>query len=62
MDVKSGKFLTEERPDPDGWQKMGDFVNNIIAPPLEVNLEYDEEQDDGTVPKFYFLTGSKCSV
>ena len=54
MDVKSCNFQTEERPGPDGWQKMGDFVNNIIGPPLEVNPEYDEEQDDGTVPKFIF--------
>ena len=61
MDVKSGKFLIKERPGPDGWQQMGDFVNNIVAP-LEVNLEYDEEQDDGTVPKFHFLTEAKCSV
>ena len=61
MDVKAGKFLIKERPGFDGWQQMGDFVNNIVAP-LEVNLEYDEEQDGGTFPKFHFLTGSKCSV
>ena len=61
MDVKSGKFLIKERPGPDGWQQIGDFVNNTVAP-LEVNLEYDEEQDDGTVPKVHFLTGSKFSV
>ena len=61
MDVKAGKFLIKERPGSDGWRQMGDFVNNIVAP-LEVNLEYDEEQGGGTFPKFHFLTGLKCSV
>ena len=44
---------------------MGDFVNNIVAP-LEVNLEYDEEQDYGTVPRHManlrqFLAGEHAS-
>ena len=30
--------------------------------PLQVHLEYDEEQDGVTLQKFHFLTGSKCSV
>ena len=59
LDVKSGKFLIIERPGPDGLPQIGDFVNNVLAP-LAVNLEFDEEQDGGTVPKFHFLTGLKC--
>jgi hypothetical protein len=122
MDVKSGKFLSEDRPGPDDWQKMaksdriikkwsgdpafgdtrlddgmasvvpksvskdetqllntqramgalghmvlsategfsnlykkmGDYVDNIIGPPIDPNPDYDAEHDDGSVPKFIF--------
>ena len=57
--------VIKERPGPDGWRQMGDFVNNIVAP-FEVNLEYDEEQDYGTVPRHManlrqFLAGEHAS-
>jgi hypothetical protein len=29
-------------------------VNKIIGPPLDVNPEYDEEHDDGTVPRLIY--------
>ena len=122
MDVKSGKFLSEDRPGADDWQKMaksdriikkwsgdpafgdtrlddglasvvpksvskeetqllntqramgalghmvlsategfsnlykkmGDYVDNMIGPPIDPNPDYDAEHDDGSVPKYIF--------
>ena len=36
------------------YKKMEEFVNTIIGPPLDVNPDYVEEQDDGTVPKYIY--------
>ena len=36
------------------YKKTEEFVNKIIGPPLDLNPEYDEEHDDGSVPKMIF--------
>ena len=36
------------------YKKMEEFVNTIIGPPLDVNPDYVEEQDNGSVPKYIY--------